>query len=70
MPTEVLVIDNTAHPHNRARLHAAGCGMLRAYNGKRGRKIVQAENAADLAEIIATLEEDGYPVKRCKCLPK
>ena len=62
---EVLTLDNAAHANNRARLHADGCAMLRAFNGRRGFMAIR-EN---VAEEVAELEANGYPVKRCKCLP-
>ena len=60
----VLAIDNAAHVNNRARLHAKGCQALRRYNGKRG--LMQID--FDVQAHTEQLEEDGYPVAKCKCV--
>jgi hypothetical protein len=60
----VLTLDNAAHNNNRARLHAVGCSALRMFNGKRGKMQVTEE----LESQVAWLNENGYPVKACKCL--
>ena len=65
-PKLVLLFNSSAQPVNAARLHAATCPMVNTGkpNGKAGKVVrIDAPSATDIADI----NEQGYPVKRCKC---
>lgn len=63
----VLLFSNVARPDLAARLHAAECPMVNTSKGHRG-AVNRIDDPTD--DDIADLNERGWPVKRCKCLPK
>lgn len=61
----VLLFHTVADATCAARLHASDCPMLRT--AKRGGVVKRHDNPSQ--EDLDDLNERGYPVKRCKCLP-
>ncbi len=63
----VLLFSNVARADLAARLHAPSCSMVQTSKGRRGR-LTRIDDPTE--EDIADLNDRGWPVKRCKCLPK
>lgn len=61
----VLLFNTCAASHLAARLHSATCPMVNA--AKRGHKVRAV--TTDVEAHVADLNERGFTVKRCKCLP-
>ncbi len=62
----VLLFSNVARADLAARLHAPSCSMVNTSKGRRG-CVTRIDDPTE--EDIADLNERGWPVKRCKCLP-
>lgn len=60
----VLLFHTAADPSRAARLHSKDCAMV---NTSRGRRGIVKRIETDLTDVVADLNDSGYPVKRCKC---
>lgn len=64
-PSVVLLFSNVARADLAARLHAPSCSMVHTSEGRGAVSRIDDPTAEDLAD----LNERGFAVKRCKCLP-
>jgi len=80
MDETVLLFNTAADPSRAARLHAPDCPMLRTATGRRFSTVHRYAvgeicrgyrdplDQAEFDDIVADLNDRGFPVKHCKCL--
>jgi hypothetical protein len=59
----VLLFNTVSKPELAARVHRSSCPLVTNAARRRG-KVIRDEASE---EVIADLEDRGYPVKFCKC---